>query len=229
MIFSGDDPSTWWLKYPAIAHDVGFSNDRSTAVVGGTLPQRPDVLGVTDIVELPQNCSGSELAAALAVIDRKYNYDATIFADLSNNQAYAEPLFDMFGSRVYGVQIGPHGDGTKFHRQRVRNSAITIYHLGRTILFERLLSDLRSHQIRFSKSAMAQRLYEQLHALHVERKDDSTFYKCQPGKHDDLAISLAILNFMIRHSHWQHWTHQIDRQHKPRVKPKSHGWGAFVK
>jgi hypothetical protein len=228
MTFNVDDPSTWWLKYPAIAHDVGFRNDRSTAVVGGLLPYRPDVLGVIDIVELPKNCSGSELARALWEIDRKYNNDATIFADLSNNQAYAEPLFDMFGNRANGVHIGPHGDGTKFDRQHVRNSTITTYHLGRSELFERLLSDFRSNQIRFSNSAMARRLYEQLTLLQVEQKDGRKFYRCPSSKHDDLAISLAILNFMIRHPHWELWKGLIDRQHKPRMQVKSHGWGAFV-
>jgi hypothetical protein len=34
MVFHPDDPSTWPIKYPIIAHDVG-RKDSSTAVVGG--------------------------------------------------------------------------------------------------------------------------------------------------------------------------------------------------
>ena len=37
-----------------IAHDVGRSRDRSTAVVGGNSPVQPRLLGITDLRELPQ-------------------------------------------------------------------------------------------------------------------------------------------------------------------------------
>jgi hypothetical protein len=77
MVFHPDDPSTWPIKYPIIAHDVG-RKDSSTAVVGGTIVYRPGVLGVQKILELPQNCYGSELVSLLAKVDRLYNGDATI-------------------------------------------------------------------------------------------------------------------------------------------------------
>jgi len=105
--FNLDDPATWPLKYPVIAHDVARSNDRSTAIVGGTIPYRPQVLGIKDTIELPQDCYGSALASHLAIIDRQYNSDALIIADLSNDPTYAEPLFDLFGPRLIGVHIGP--------------------------------------------------------------------------------------------------------------------------
>ena len=38
MIINLDDPRAWPMKVPIIAHDVGRSNDRSTAVVGGNCP-----------------------------------------------------------------------------------------------------------------------------------------------------------------------------------------------
>jgi hypothetical protein len=39
MRFSRDDPTTWPVFRPLIiAHDVGRSRDRSTAVVGGNSP-----------------------------------------------------------------------------------------------------------------------------------------------------------------------------------------------
>jgi hypothetical protein len=124
MTFNPDDPATWPIKYPVIAHDVGRSNDRSTAVVGGTTPYRPGVLGVQEIIELPQNHYGSELASALAVIDRQYNNDALIIADLTSDPSYAEPLFDMFGPRIIGVHICPHGDGVKVERRPVRSTML---------------------------------------------------------------------------------------------------------
>lgn len=42
----------------------------------------------------------------MAKVDRLYNGDATIVADLTNDPTYAEPLFDMFGPRVIGLHIG---------------------------------------------------------------------------------------------------------------------------
>ena len=183
MTFNIDDPTTWPLKYPLITHDVGRSNDRSTAVVGGTIPYRPGVLGVKEIIELPQNCYGSALVSELAVIDRRYNNDCLIIPDLSSDPTYAEALFDMFGNRVIGAHIGRHGDGRNFEQRPVRNSVIPVCQVGRTYLFDRLLTDLRTRQIRIKNGAMAQRLYEQLNSLEVELKESGKIYKCLPGKH----------------------------------------------
>jgi len=226
--FHPDDPSTWPLKYPVIAHDVGRSNDRSTAVVGGTIAYRPEVVGVQKIIELPQHCYGSVLASELAIIDRQYDGDALIIADLTNDPTYAEALFDLFGPRLIGIHIGPHGDGSNFERRLVRNSAIPVYQVGRTYLFERLLGDLRSNQIRFTEGPMTRPLYQQLNSLDVEHKPTGKFYKCLPGKHDDLAISAAMLNWAIRHPHFPSWARPIDDRHRPRARGEKYGWGAFV-
>ena len=114
MTFNHDDPATWPLKMPIIAHDVGRTNDRSTAVVGGHCPIGPRRLGIKQVMELPQGLYGSELANALAAIDCNYNRDALIVADLSNDATDAEALFDTFSPRVIGVHIGAHGDGMNF-------------------------------------------------------------------------------------------------------------------
>ena len=94
-----------------IAHDVGRSRDRSTAVVGGNSPFQPRLLGIRELEELPQGLYGSARASALATIDRRYNSNALIVADLSNDATYAEVLFEIFGARVIGVQISRTGDG----------------------------------------------------------------------------------------------------------------------
>ena len=55
MTFNPDDPTTWPIKISIIAHDVGRSNDRSTAVVGCKRPPLfgPQLLGVRECRELP--------------------------------------------------------------------------------------------------------------------------------------------------------------------------------
>ena len=112
MTFHRDHPSTWPAFRPLIiAHDVGRSRDRSTAVVGGNSPFEPRLLGIAELEELPQGLYGSPRASALAAVDRRYHNNALIVADLSNDPTYAEVLYETFGPRVIGLQISRHGDG----------------------------------------------------------------------------------------------------------------------
>ena len=61
------DPRLWPRLHPLlIAHDVGGSRDRSTAVVGGYCGYAPGILGIKEFNELPQGLYGSERASALA-------------------------------------------------------------------------------------------------------------------------------------------------------------------
>ena len=64
-----DDVNTWpGFKPLIIAHDVGRSYDRSTAVVGGNSPYGRRVLGIREAEELPQNLFGSARASALTAM-----------------------------------------------------------------------------------------------------------------------------------------------------------------
>lgn len=228
MIFNHDDPATWPLKMPIIAHDVGRANDRSTAVVGGHCPLGPRRLGIKELIELPQGLYGSELANALAAIDCNYNRDALIVADLSNDATYAETLINTFGPRVIGVHIGPHGDGTTFERRNVGNSAISVYAVGRSYLFDLLLSELRSNQVRFVDDPMSRRAFKQLATLECEQKETRVIYKCPAGQHDDLAISCAMLAWAAKHPHLSWWVRPIEDKHRPRTPQREYGWRAFV-
>ena len=130
------DPALWPIKYPLIAHDVARIKDRSTAVVGGywSLASQGR-LGIKELIELPQDCYGHALASQLAIVDGRYNRDAVIIADLSNEASYGEVLFETFGKRLIGVQIGSgSGDGTEFETRRVRGGVMPVYQLGRTYL-----------------------------------------------------------------------------------------------
>lgn len=106
------DPRLWPRLHPLlIAHDVGGSRDRSTAVVGGYCGYAPGILGIKEFSELPQDLYGSMRASALAQVDARYDRNALIVADLSNDSSYGEQLLETFGPRVIGVHIGPRGDG----------------------------------------------------------------------------------------------------------------------
>ena len=229
--FNPDDPRTWPLKVPLVAHDVGRSRDRSTAVVGGNCPLLvgPRLLGIKQFIELPLGIYGSQLANALAVIDQTYNRDCLIIADLSNNDTYGETLFDTFGPRIVGLQIGRSGDGTTRQVRQVRHGAIPVYNVGRTFLLELLAAEFQDHRIRFADGADSRRAYEQLTALDREQRDNGIVYKCPPGQHDDLAMSLAMLAWGAQHLHLDQWTRPIfDAHRRPRRSGQKGGWAAHT-
>jgi hypothetical protein len=230
MMFIPDDPRTWPMKVRIIAHDVARSHDRSTAVIGGNCPFNlgSRLLGVNAFAELPVGLYGSELANALAAIDQSYNRDCLIVADLSNDATYGETLFDMFGPRIVGLQIGRSGDGTTCQPRQVRHGVIPVHNVGRTFLFDLLLAEMRNHRVRFADSAKSNRAYEQLEALEVEQRESGTVYKCPSGQHDDLAVSLAMLAWAAQHLHLESWTRPIFDAHRPRRPRQTYGWGAFT-
>jgi hypothetical protein len=217
MTYIPDDPSTWPSLHPLIiAHDVGRSRDSSTAVVGGNSPTAPRVLGILELEELEQGLYGSPRASALAAIDRRYNSNAVIVADLSNDPTYAEVLFDTFGPRVIGLHISHNGDGRNAERRPVRNSAMLVYTIGRSYLLELFHSELQADVVRFVKGPAAMRAYEQLTGLETEIRETGTIYKCPPGQHDDLAISCAMLAWAARHPHLSHWVGTVMATRRPR-------------
>ena len=174
------DPRLWPYLHPLlIAHDVGGSRDRSTAVVGGFCGYAPGILGIKEFNELPQGLYGSERASAVAQIDARYDRNGLIVADLSNDSSYGEQLVQTFGQRVIGVHIGRHGDGMQAERRRVGRGSILIYHVGRSHLLEALHSDLQASRICFADGPDARRAYAQLEALEPEMRGGGSCDVCR--------------------------------------------------
>jgi hypothetical protein len=228
MTFNPDDPRTWPRFNPLIiAHDVGRSRDRSTAVVGGNSPIEPRLLGIAESEELPQKLFGSPRASALAAIDRRHHSNALIIADLSFDPTYAEVLHETFGPRVIGLQIGRHGDGMTFERRPVNHSAMLVYGIGRSHLLELLHSEFQSGRVRIVAGPSSQRAYAQLEGLETEMRENGIVYTCPPGKHDDLAMSWAMLAWAAGHPHLPSWIRSAaPRPSRPRLSPPS--WLAWT-
>ena len=230
MIYNPNDVNSWPAFKPLIiAHDVGRSRDRSTAVVGGNSPYGRRTLGIREAQELPQNLYGSSLANELAAVDARYGRNALIVADLSNDASYAEVLNETFGPRVIGLHISRSGDGISFVRRLVKRGYVPIYPIGRTDLFELYISELRSDEVRFADEPTMRRTYEQLANLEVEFRDTGTVYTCPPGQHDDLGISCAMLAWAARHPHLESWMRNLQAALRPR-KPRraDGGWAAHT-
>jgi hypothetical protein len=222
MTFIHEDPNTWPCFRPLIiAHDVGRSRDRSTAVVGGLSPFEPRLTGIKEAEELPQGLYGSARASALAVIDRRYHSDAIIVADLSSDPTYAEPLLKNFGPRVIGLQISRHGDGMNAERRPVNDRSMLIYTVGRSHLLDLYHDELQSGQVRIVDTPTTRRAYEQLVALETEARQSGIVYACPPGHHDDLGISCAMLAWAARHPHLRFWANNVPSARRPRrLSPK---------
>ena len=57
---------------------------------------------------------GNMRADALATIDRHYDCNTLIVADLTFDRSYTEVLFEIFGARMIGVRISSNGDRMTF-------------------------------------------------------------------------------------------------------------------
>jgi hypothetical protein len=224
-----EDVNSWpGFKPLIIAHDVGRSRDRSTAVVGGNSPYGQRLLGIRDAEELPQNQFGSARANALAVIDRRYHSNALIIADLSFDPTYAEVLYETFGQRVIGLQISRGGDGMTFERRPVKNSAMPVYTIGRSYLLELFHTQLQSGLVRLSDGVALRRAYEQLNNLEAECRENGRVYSCPAGQHDDLGISCAMLAWAAQHPHLELWFRNLQAARRPRQPRQTYGWAAFT-
>jgi hypothetical protein len=217
MSYNPEDVSTWpgYLPVPIIAHDVGRSRDRSTAVVGGVCPYGPSMIGIGEAEELPQGLFGSARASALAAVDRRYGNCALIVADISNDATYGEVLREHFGPRVIGLHITRNGDGMVAERRATKVGNMLVYTIGRTFLIELLHTALQNEELLCIDSPMMRRAYAQLDALELELRDTGAVYKCPEGLHDDLGISMAMLVWAARHPHLDHWVGTIRRSCRP--------------
>jgi hypothetical protein len=220
--YNPNDVTTWqYFKPTIIAHDVGRSRDRSTAVIGGKSPVTPHLIGIGELIELPQGLYGSPRAHEVAEIDNGHDNNTLVIADFSNDPTYAEPLHKLFGPRLIGLQITRHGDGTEAVPRLVNGKAMLMYTVGRSYLLEQFHGLLDSGQIRFPDNEMMRRAFAQLHALEPEYRDTGAVYHCPEGQHDDLAISCAMLVWAAHHPHLDHWVRSVQVSRRPpRQSPK---------
>jgi hypothetical protein len=229
MSYNLDDVTTWGgFKPTIIAHDVGRSRDRSTAVVGGNCPYGRRLLGIAEAEELPQGLFGSARASALAAVDRRYHNNALIIADLTYDPTYGEVLLENFRARVIGLHISRHGDGMGVEMRPTKHGYIPVYTIGRSYLLELFQSELQSDLVRFAKHPLIRRAYEQLNNLETEFREGGMIYTCPPGLQDDLGMSCAMLAWAARHPHLEAWLRNLESALRPRRHRQPYGWASFV-
>jgi hypothetical protein len=171
-------------------------------------------------IELPQNLFGTDRVEALAAIDREYNSNALIVADLSNDASYGEIFAKRFGPRAIGLNIGRSGDGMTWERRSFSGGSILVCNVGRTFLLEHFHNRLVSREIRFVHGPEAQQAYQQLANLTLELRETGKVYTCPAGQHNDLGISCAMLALMARHPHLPHFVRKLEQLFAPPVRPR---------
>ena len=229
MMYNPNDVNSWGGFSPLIiAHDVGRSRDRSTAVVGGNSPYGQRLLGIAEAEELPQGLFGTARASALAAIDRRYHNNGLIVADLSNDPSYADVLLETFGPRVIGMHISRSGDGMNAEHRTCNQGQLPVYTVGRSYLIELFHRELQADLVRIIHGPGTSKAFDQLVKLDVEYREGGVVYGCPPGAHDDLGISLAMLAWAAQHPHLRHWVRNYEIAHQPRRPRPKVSWEAWT-
>jgi hypothetical protein len=220
-------PVQMWdcFKFHIIAHDVGHTKDRSTAIIGGSSLRAPGLTGMKGFEELPQGLAGNSRADALAMIDSRYPA-SVIIADLSYDPSYADILVERFGERVIGLQITSTGDTIdNWEVRQLKRGQILVYKVSRSYLLDLLLREMQNEMVRILHGANSVRAYEQLMRLEIEFKQTRMVYKCSVGHHDDLAMSCAMLVWAAQHPHLTRWCWPLERRRtNKRPAPSALGW-----
>jgi hypothetical protein len=170
-----------FVKPYIIAHDVGQTRHRSTAVIGGNYPFNPAILGVTEFHELPQGLIGHDRAEALAQFERRCISKPLIIEDASNDRTCAELLCERIGPRVIGLHISRSGDGKDADWWPVKNGRMLVYTIGRTYLLDSLRAAFDADQIRLIDNPASRLAYKQLAELEVELRNTGRLYTCPRG------------------------------------------------
>ena len=209
-----------------IAHDVGRSRDRSTAVCGGSGALAPELIAIGKFEELPLGLSGHARAEALSLVDRQFSSQALIVADLSTDETYGEVLFERYGPRLIGLHITRNGDGMEPESRQVKRGQFLVYTIGRTYLFDLLYREMQNNKVRILDGPDSQRAFEQLTTLEVEVRQSGMIYNCPSGRHDDLAISCAMVVWAAQHPHLPFWCRSLEPRRRliKRAAPSAAGW-----
>lgn len=219
------DPLSLPCRPYIIAHDVGGSRDRSTAVIGGPVAFHPHIT-IRQSLQLPNGRFGSDRAEELREIDRFYGYKTLVAFDVSNDSTYGETLLSIFGPRVIGIHITSSGDGMTLDHRPYPKGCLPVLKVGRTELLEKLHLCMEEDQLRVADNDNNRAAYNELNRLQVEARPRGRVYSCPGGEHDDLAISWAMLVFFAQHPIFGHFVRKLEPRpaRRQRGKITSAGW-----
>jgi hypothetical protein len=108
---------------------------------------------------------------------------------------------------------------------RIKDKALQVYPIGRSYLFDLLLRELNNNKVGILDGISGWRAYEQLLMLEMEYRQSGAIYGCASGRHDDLAISCAIVVWAAQHPHLPYWCRALEPPPPRTYEPLSPaGW-----
>ena len=135
-----------------------------------------------------------------------------LFYTLAYRRQGIRRRFDRPGRRRHGIPASG----------RPERADAEVFSVGRTFLFDRLRSMLENGGLKLPpRDAEAKQAFVQLTELEeIVTNSGARIYAAQRGRHDDLAISLALLVWAARHPHMREWM-RMARPRTSRERPKS--------
>ncbi len=200
VTFDPADPASWpALPQPFLVHDFGGAQDYSTIIVGGVPPWSRGVVGATRIERVLLRMTSMETLERLAEADRELGHRATVIVDASGNSAHAEAAAAAFGRRCIGVRITAAHDHALCPQPVPftaggKRAVLPVWHLGRTPLFDQLGAAMERAEVKVAKAGDWRELAQEMEGLERVTTDAGNVrFVTASGKHDDLAMSLALL------------------------------------
>ena len=209
MSYDPNDPVNWNRSAGrgfTIGLDLGFASDHSAIVVGGAWPRAQSTIGVFEVVQLPLGTPMNEVADFAVELARRHS--ARIVADLSNNSAFASLLAARLGRNPANYMVaavitgaGTHANGPTpmpVSLGGVR-TAVPRWTLSKSELVESVSAEIDNGTLRLGKVGDWEKLRDELASMQREvRQSGSVSYSAPVGKHDDLAVALALCVFGCR-------------------------------
>ena len=209
MSYDPNDP-TYWNRSAGVGFtiglDLGFASDHSAIVVGGAWPRAQSTIGIFDVAQLPLGTPMNEVADVAVHLARRHS--ARIVADLSNNSAFAALLASRLGRNPANYMVaavitgaGTHANGPTpmpVSLGGVR-TAVPRWSLSKPELIETVAAEIENGTLRIGKAGDWEKLRDELASIEREvRQSGSVAYSAPVGKHDDLAVALALCVFGCR-------------------------------
>jgi hypothetical protein len=209
MSYSPLDPSTWSRQAASsfvIGLDVGMHADHCALVLAGVWPLAPPTIGILDVKQFPLGTPLEEVTDEVAQAVRENR--ATAVVDSTNNSAFVGMLAARLPQPAVNHLVAAAITGALTHAAQPTpmliaigglRSAVRRWTLSQSELVESVAAEMANASLRISRAGDWEILQAELQAMErTVRASGSASYSAPPGKHDDVAMALALAVFGAR-------------------------------
>jgi hypothetical protein len=207
--YSPLDPATWSPNAASgfvIGLDVGLHADHCALVLAGVWPRAGHAIGVIDVKQFPLGTPFEEVADEVAAVARAKR--ATVIVDASNNSAFVGVLAARLPQPAVNWITAAAITSALAHASQPipmpiaiggLKSAVRRWTLSKSELVEGVAAEMANASLRISRQGDWEVLQAELQSMErTVRASGSASYSAPPGKHDDVAMALALAVFGCR-------------------------------